>query len=55
MAVTYLEPIPELRAEKARQFEKNMKDVKPAKFSEKEIKILKSLKIAGQHLYETDK
>jgi hypothetical protein len=50
MAITYFEPIPELRGDKAIEFEKRMKDVKPINLSEKELSWLKSMKIDGKKI-----
>lgn len=55
MAVTYLEPIPELRGEKAIQFEKKMKEVKPVNLSEKELSWLKSMRIDGEKIFNRNK
>jgi len=52
MAVTYLEPIPELTGEKAIEFEEKMKNAKPIELTEKEIGWLKTIKINGKPINE---
>ena len=48
MAVSYLEPIPELTGQKAKQFEEKMKSVKPKVLSKDEKAWLETVKIGGQ-------
>ena len=55
MAVSYLEPIPELRDKKAIEFEEKMKSVKPDNLSEKELQMLAEIKVAGKSVYISDK
>lgn len=48
MAVSYLEPIPELTGNKAKKFEEKMKSIKPKVLSKDEKDWLKTVKIGGE-------
>jgi len=55
MAVTYLDPIPELSGKKAKEFAEKMLNVKPIKLTEEKKEWLKTVKIGDQHIYPTSK
>lgn len=55
MAISYLEPIPELSGKKAKQFEEKMKSIKPKILSKNEKAWLETVKIGGQPVLDKNK